>query len=129
MNAPTPCAVYIWTDGRAFYIGQTFYPRERRGQHRSAARKGGRSAFHTYLRTHGVECGTWHTQWVESKAAAERLEYELVQTADQQGLTLLNVVGGPAVVAPAGEPDYRPDLLAVRADTSYLDLHVSRILP
>jgi hypothetical protein len=131
MNKPT--AVYIWSDGLAVYIGQSAYPRERRGQHRSSARKGSRTAFHAYLRAHahlGVDSGgTWHTQWVDSTDDALRLEGQLIEQAMQSGrLLVLNVDGGPAVAALASELNWRAGLEACRRETAYLDRHVGAAL-
>lgn len=117
-------AIYLWTDGRAVYVGKSSYPRERRGQHKAAALKGGRSAFHAYLREQGVDAGEWRTQWVPS-AEADRLEQEWIEAAVRTGARSLNVRAGTAQPAAPSEANWRDGLEACRKETSYLD----RFLP
>lgn len=118
---PGRTAIYLWTDGRAVYVGRSAFPRERRGQHRASALAGGRSAFHTYLRANGVDSGTWRTVWV-ANSDAERLEREWIEASVRTGARSLNVRSGaaPAAPAPAGF-DWRAGLEACRKETGYLD--------
>jgi hypothetical protein len=114
--------LYMWEDGRAVYIGRSAYPRERRGQHRSAARKGSTTRFHAYLREKGVSSGRWHTQEV-SVGGVEALEAQWLRAAEQSGALVLNEARcAPAPTSEAEEYiDHRPALRKVRSETAYLD--------
>jgi predicted GIY-YIG superfamily endonuclease len=141
--------LYMWVsaDGQAVYIGQTAFPRERRGQHRACALKGSRTEFHTYLRDHGVNSGEWHHHPVHVGDAA-RLEQEWIDAAvgtgaqvltkapkvDKVGAVLtkapkVDKVGAVLTKAPKvgkvhtsapAEVDWRAEVMRAREETAYL---------
>lgn len=104
-------ALLVWTDGRAFYAGHSAFPRERKGQLRTAARKGGTSAFARYLRTVGADVGKWSVRWVPA-GEAEQLAEQWRQAAAQSGALVFGQPVGTAVRPPGaragGEAAARP---------------------
>ncbi len=119
---PGKIAIYIWSDGKAAYVGRSAFPRERRGQHRSSALRGSRTAFHAYLREVGIDSGEWKTQWVPAEKAAH-LEARWIEAVMRTGARSLNVEHGSAKPARAtawDETNWRAGLAACRKETAYL---------